>query len=106
MGDNHTSRDRKEYLTPDIRYRCWRKVCQTAASGDELEENFCILLSLIQPTAELLEKLTAFPEAEPEDRVDDRRCGVTNRNGRAQPFQVKINSDCKDLEVPPGAVSY
>ena len=55
-----------------------------------MEENFGILLSLIQPTAELLAQLLAIAEAEPEDRIDGRRCGVTNRNGRAQPFQSSV----------------
>lgn len=34
-----------------------RKGCQTAASKEELEDHFCILLAQIQPTAELLAKL-------------------------------------------------
>ena len=39
------------------RYWCWRKGCQAAASKEELEDRFCILLAQIQPTAELLAKL-------------------------------------------------
>jgi len=39
------------------RYWCWRKGCQTAASKEELEDYFCILLAQIQPTVELLAKL-------------------------------------------------
>jgi site-specific DNA recombinase len=42
------------------RYWCWRKGCKAAASKEELEAHFCILLSQIQPTAELLAKLPAI----------------------------------------------
>ena len=48
-----TGRNGKKYA----HYWCWTKGCETRASKEYLEENFCTLLSVIQPSADVLAKL-------------------------------------------------
>jgi len=64
------------------RYWCWRKGCKAAASKEELEDNFCILLAQIQPTAELLAKLPAIAPRTWETRkeqIAENAKGLTRR---------------------------